>query len=301
MTWWADDVLDRERFGPLIEEFLGRIVLAKDRDRLPHAVMLVGPPGLGRELAAVEAAILMVCAGADAPWSESGCSNRIRGGLHPDVSAVRPQPPAEIIKIAQVREVVDSAPARPYEGRCRIWIFDGVEAGRFGAGAANAFLKMLEEPPEHVRFLLLAANPAAVLPTVRSRCQLLSLPGPLALAAAFDEAGSPELLASRVGGQDVATISEQVREALGTAIRGDVRRLVGLSSQAPDGAPIFEIVAATAVDMASEDDGGRSAEELVRLAAELARVERRTRGLNLDTARQLTACLVGWFRGLSFE
>jgi hypothetical protein len=294
MNWWGDGVLDRERYGGLVEGFLERIVLARDRDRLPQGLLMVGPPGFGRELAAVEAAVLMTCADAMLPWSEGSCCDRVRRGLHPDVAAVLPQPPAGRIKIAQVRDVVNTASARPYEGLRRIWIFDGVEAGRFGAEAANAFLKILEEPPEHVRFLLLAANPAAVLPTIRSRCQLLALPGPLAVAAQLSETVSPELLASAIDGHDVGMLADRARAALGEAMTGETSQLVGLSSQADDGAPMFEIVAAVAVEMAAEGDDGDRTEELVRLAADLLRTERRARGLNLDRGRQLTSCLLRW-------
>jgi len=298
MSWWDDGVLDRERYGGLVEGFLERIVLARDRDRLPHGLLMVGPPGFGRELAAVEAAVLMTCPDATLPWSGGSCCDRARRGLHPDVAAVLPQPPAGRIKIAQVREVVDTAAARPYEGLCRIWIFDGVEAGRFGAQAANAFLKILEEPPEHVRFLLLAANPAAVLPTIRSRCQLLALPGPLAVAAELSETVSPELLASAIAGHDVGMLAARARAAIGAAMCGETSQLVGLSCQADDDAPMFEIVAMVAMEMAGEEEDGDRAGDLVRLAGDLLKTERRARGLNLDANRQLTSCLVRWFEDL---
>jgi hypothetical protein len=261
-------------------------------------LLLVGPSGFGRELAAVEASVLMTCADAALPWSQGSCCDRVRRGLHPDVAAVLPQPPAGLIKIAQVREVVDTAAARPYEGRCRIWIFDGVEAGRFGEEAANAFLKILEEPPEHVRFLLLAANPAAVLPTVRSRCQLLALPGPLSIAAEMSKIVSPELLASSLDGHDVGLLATGARAALGEALCGETSQLVGLSSQTDGGAPMFEIVAAMAVEMAGESNDGDRSEDLVRLAADLLRTERRARGLNLDRGRQLTSALLRWYEEL---
>ena len=131
--------------------------------------LLIGPAGLGRELAAVEAAALLVCDESAEPWNENGCSKRIRDGVHPDVTAVLPMGAAQIITIKQVRKIVDDAPGRPYEGLRRVWILDGVEAGKFGDEASNAFLKVLEEPPEHVVFILLADNPTEVLPTVHFR------------------------------------------------------------------------------------------------------------------------------------
>ncbi len=62
-SWWPSDSLDRKRWGALVEPALKRLLSARDRNRLPHAVLMVGPPGLGRELAAVEAAALLTCQG----------------------------------------------------------------------------------------------------------------------------------------------------------------------------------------------------------------------------------------------
>ena len=98
-TWFSDAVLNRARWGPLVEPVLQRIVLARDRDRFPHALLLVGPRGLGRELAAVEAAVILACEGATDPWSVSRCAERIRNGRHPDVRAVLPEGKAGKIKI----------------------------------------------------------------------------------------------------------------------------------------------------------------------------------------------------------
>ena len=180
-----------------MEPALKRLLGARDRNRLPHAVLMIGPPGLGRELAAVEAAVLLTCEGTGALWAGGGCADRVRDGVHPDVQAVLPTGAKQIIKIDQVREVVKSAAGRPYEGERRVWIFDGVEADRFEAPSANAFLKTLEEPPAHAVFILLAANPSAVLPTILSRCQQLALPGEQwpSHAGCRDDVGLPELAA----------------------------------------------------------------------------------------------------------
>ena len=154
VTWWDEDVLDRDRWGAFVEPALERLIRARNRDRLPHAVLLVGPAGLGRELAAVEAAVLLVCAGADDPWRDGACANRVRGGVHPDVQAVLPTGAKRIITIAQIREIVKSAARPAIRGR------DGAcgsstesKQGHLGAAAANAFLKVLEEPPAHVVFI----------------------------------------------------------------------------------------------------------------------------------------------------
>lgn len=298
MTWWSEETLARDRWGQLVDPVLERIVAARDRERFPHALLLIGPAGLGRELAALETAVLFTCQGAEAPWSDSSCAERVRRGLHPDVAAVLPEGASQQIKIDQVREVVEAAPGRPFEGLHRVWIFDGVEAGRFGAEAANAFLKTLEEPPDHVRFVLLAANPTAVLPTIRSRCQAVALPGAVAVADFLGEQIQPELTATVLAGHEVDGFTSCVNQALTEALAGDFRELQRLPELANDGLPAFEVIAAVAIEMGGQEADGDRASELVRLANELLVTDRRTRGLNLNRGRQLSSCLLRWFREL---
>ncbi len=298
MRWWDEQVLDSGRWRPLVEPAVARIARARDQDRIPQAILMVGPPGLGRELAAVEAAVMLTCPDAPHPWAGGGCSDRVRRGVHPDVAAVLPQPPSLQIKIEQVRAIVDTVAGRPYEGLRRVWIFDGVEAGRLGAEAANAFLKTLEEPPEHARFLLLAANPAAVLPTIRSRCQMLSLPGPPAVAAHLGLEVSPELTAAALAEDDLGPRVSQIRDALRAALDGEVAGLAGLPYLDGNGGRVLEIVAAVAVVMVGEEPDAERAGELARLAADLLATDRAVRALNLSRERQLASCLLRWYREL---
>jgi hypothetical protein len=298
-TWWNSDALDRERWGPLVEPALGRLLQARNRGRFPQSVLLVGPAGLGRELAAVETAVLLTCESVSGPWGHNGCADRIRDGVHPDVRAVLPMGAKKIITIEQVRGVVSSAAGRPYEGERRVWIFDGAEAGHFGDQAANAFLKTLEEPPPHAVFILLAANPSAVLPTILSRCQQLVLPGAVAVAHRIsEEVGLPELAAATLthGGFDGAV--DNIRSALESGFGGETRQLMRLPFLLPDGAPPFASVAAVAMEMASEAEDGAAGEELARLAADLMVVERRSRALNLSSRGQMVSCLLRWYREL---
>ena len=299
VRWWDEVTLDRSRWGELVEPALQRLIRARDRDRMPHALLLVGPGGLGRELAAVEAAVLLVCEGAAAPWSEGGAAQRVRHGLHPDVQAVLPTGAAEIIKISQIREIVESVAGRPFEGLSRVWILDGVEAGHLGAEAANAFLKTLEEPPLHAHFILLAANPEAVLPTIRSRCQRLMLPGPVAVAERLVEAAvPPELAASALVDEGLEGTLRTVRTALTQGFEGETRDLLRLPYVMPSKLSSFGAVAAVAMEMAGESQDGDAGEELARLATELLAVERRSRALNLNVRGQMVSCLMRWHQRL---
>jgi hypothetical protein len=247
----------------------------------------------------VEAAVLLTCNDALAPWDDGNCANRVRDGVHPDVQAVLPTGAKQIIKIEQVREIVRSANSRPYEGERRIWIFDGVEAGRFGGGAANAFLKTLEEPPGHTVFILLAANPSAVLPTILSRCQQLVLPGVVAVARALGrDATFPELAGANLTEEVLGTTAGEVRDALESGFNGETSRLLRLPYALPEEAPLFGSVTAVALEMASAAENEPAGEELARLAADLLVLERRSRALNLNARSQLVSCLMRWYREL---
>lgn len=298
--WWGDDALDRERWRDVVQPVLERIMLARDRDRMPHALLLIGPPGLGRELAAVEAAVMLVCGNADKPWSESSCAKRVREGNHPDVVAMMPEGRAEIIKIDPLRkQVVEVVGSRPYEGLRRVWIFDGAEAEHFPKASANALLKTLEEPPDHAMFILLAANPAAVLPTIRSRCQQLALPGVVALAQhLLPDAEIPELAASALEVAELNEAIDDIRKALTMGLSGETGPLVRLPYRLPDGLPPFSAVASVALEMACEADESAKGEDLVRLAADLLATERLAGALNLNAKGQLVSGLMRWYREL---
>lgn len=299
-TWFSNAVLDRSKWGELVEPVLGRIALARDRDRFPHGLLLVGPRGLGRELAAVEAAVMLVCDGATEPWSVSPCAERVRNGTHPDVVAMMPEGKQRVIKIDPVRDnLVEVVAARPFEGLRRVWIFDAVEREHLPGASANAFLKTLEEPPEHAVFILLAANPAAVLPTIRSRCQQLTLPGAAVVAGAASEDGvPPELAGNALRGVAVGDLAEAVGSALEAGVDGEPRNLLRLPFILGDLVDRFEVVASVATGMAADAGDGDRGEDLVRLAADLLATERRCRALNLGVDRQLASCLMRWYREL---
>ena len=97
---------------------------------------------------------------------------RILVQQHPDVLIIPPDPPQMMIKVDQVRHVNTSIRYKPVEGRRRIFIFSDAA---FMKEAANALLKVLEEPPEYATIFLLARNPGELLPTLRSRSMIFTL------------------------------------------------------------------------------------------------------------------------------
>lgn len=91
---------------------------------------------------------------------------------HPDVLIVPPDPPQLLIKLGQIRSVIQSSHYLPSEGPKKIFI---LTASSFMKEAANSLLKVLEEPPATVHLILLAENPGELLPTIRSRCATVRL------------------------------------------------------------------------------------------------------------------------------
>jgi len=91
---------------------------------------------------------------------------------HPDVLIVPPDPPQMMIKLDQVRRVIESIYYRPSEGKERIYIFTD---SAFMKEAANSLLKVLEEPPEFATIFLLTENAGELLPTIRSRSMIFPL------------------------------------------------------------------------------------------------------------------------------
>src|SRR5882757_11405311 len=91
---------------------------------------------------------------------------------HPDVLIVPPDPPQLLIKLGQIRTMIQRAHYLPAEAPRRIFI---LTASSFMKEAANSLLKVLEEPPDTVHVILLAENPGELLPTIRSRCATVRL------------------------------------------------------------------------------------------------------------------------------
>ncbi|MBO20168.1 MAG: hypothetical protein CL732_06485 [Chloroflexi bacterium] len=148
--------------------------------RQSHAYLLVGPPQVGKMSLAINLAQAVNCLeGPGVPCGSCTQCTRIAQGHHADIRVLIPgegenaRSARFAIGIVDVHEVLRRVSLNPFEGATNVVIVDGAES--LTEDAANALLKMLEEPPPQVMFLLLTANESAVLATIRSRCQSLTL------------------------------------------------------------------------------------------------------------------------------
>src|SRR5580700_8662073 len=178
------------------------------RKRFPHAVVLSGARGSGKYTLALMLAQGLNCltqpttdslpdfcgecancrrialaADLDARFAEAvearealretdKKETRLFVQTHPDVLVIPPDPPQMMIKVDQVRRVIETIYYSPAEARERVYIFTD---SAFMREAANSLLKVLEEPPEFATIFLLSENPGELLPTIRSRSMVFQL------------------------------------------------------------------------------------------------------------------------------
>jgi DNA polymerase-3 subunit delta' len=147
------------------------------RASLPPSLIFAGPSGVGKRLAALSTAQALNCLAphtsaaidTDACGTCPACT-RIARGVHPDVLIIEPGDNGSI-RIDAIRELIDRAQYRPFEGHRRVAIID--EADALVVAAQHAMLKTLEEPPSSSVFILVTSRPDALLATVQSRCPRL--------------------------------------------------------------------------------------------------------------------------------
>lgn len=144
---------------------------------MTHAWLITGPPGSGRSVAAVCFAAALQCTSDDEP----GCGQcracvTTMAGTHADVRRIIPE--GLSIGVDEMRSIVQIASRRPSTGRWQVVVIE--DADRLTEGAANALLKVVEEPPPSTVFLLCApsVDPEDIAITLRSRCRHVALVTP---------------------------------------------------------------------------------------------------------------------------
>lgn len=143
--------------------------------RLAHAYLFVGPSGVGKKRFAVELAKRLLCEGASSALVACGaCAacHLVDAQTHPDLIVAGKAIDRQEFQLEKMREVIRQLGLRPSRGRHRITIID--DANDFNEESANCFLKTLEEPPPGSLLILIGTEAAFQLPTIRSRCQVIT-------------------------------------------------------------------------------------------------------------------------------
>ena len=216
-------------------------------DRVAGAYLFVGVANVGKETVALNFAKSINCCTSD----EGACGTclscrKADDGNHPDLQIIRPS--GAWIKIDQIRELQKRIIYRPLEGTRKVYIL--TEAERMNLEAANCLLKTLEEPPADSVLILLTTNLDALLPTIRSRCQIIpfhplvvsELAGHLMERFDIDESQALRV-ATTTGGavgkaltllQDGASFDEEIPEIMIANNRLDAFRIAEKWTQQPE-------------------------------------------------------------------
>lgn len=154
-----------------------QLLTAFRRGRLAHAYLFVGPDGVGKKLFAMEFAKSLLCEAPPAPLT--ACDRcpacvQVAAGTHPDFYTARRAEDENDLSIEVMREFCTALGRKASRGSRKVGIVE--EADEFNANSANAFLKVLEEPPAGSVLVLLATTVERQLPTILSRCQVVPFP-----------------------------------------------------------------------------------------------------------------------------
>jgi len=183
--------------------------------RLPHALLFAGPDGVGKRSVALALAAWAQCeVGGDDACGNCAACRQVAAGTHPDVHVVGVPQGKKEIGVERARDVKRFVQLKPLRDRFKLAVID--DAHMLTVAAQNALLKTLEEPPDRSCLLLVANNPDALLPTVRSRCQRVPF-APLSRAAVV------AVLTERLG------LAAAVAERLAAVAEGSPGRALVLS------------------------------------------------------------------------
>lgn len=165
-----DNIVGNEDVKALLSSYTAR-------GQFPHALLIEGAVGSGRRTLARTLAAAAVCMseGEQRPCGACPACHKALGGGHPDVEELGGDGAARSFHIATVRDLRDRAYVLPNEAPRRVMILCGADG--MTPQAQNALLKILEEPPPRLLFILTCENRSLLLPTVQSRTVCVSMQG----------------------------------------------------------------------------------------------------------------------------
>ena len=160
-----DDIVGNDRIKNILKKVL-------QKQRLPHALMLQGPSGVGKKDLALVAAKALNCLNKTDDSCEI-CENcrAVNEERFPDVLVLAPQ--KNVHELKQMQFLKETAFLKPMVGKKRVFVIE--HADKVSPEAGSAPLKILEEPPLFTHIILTTERPQLVLPTIHSRCQVLTL------------------------------------------------------------------------------------------------------------------------------
>lgn len=145
-------------------------------NRIPHAIIIEGDTGLGKHTLTKFIAMAAVCEGEDAPCGVCKNCHLADISSHPDIATTAPEDGKKNISVAQIRNLRNETFVKPHMAKRRVFIIDFADT--MNEQSQNALLKVLEEPPADIIFILLTESKAALLETIISRCVVLTLSAP---------------------------------------------------------------------------------------------------------------------------
>jgi DNA polymerase-3 subunit delta' len=275
------------KFSEIIghQEAIDQLRRAHSAGRISHALLLVGPPSVGKSSLANALASTLLCekgAQLGDPCGQCSSCQRMGANGHPDLTELAPEGAGEIISIKTLRErVFSTAIYAPAIAPKKVFLLN--RADRLGSDASHSLLKILEEPPPYVNFILTSDTTETILGTILSRCRIM-----------------------RVG-----TVSQvEIANALQSCFGIDPERAALFASYA-DGAPGKAIALAQDPDQADsldelaqfcEDLGGASEAQALRMAERFRELASRSKKSSEEDRSSRLAFVVafdmlaGWLR-----
>ncbi len=172
-----------------------KLLSSRERDTLPHALLVTGRSGVGKQRFAQQFAEVLLCSEQQAmPCGQCKGCRLIAAGTHPDLRIVAPLEDKRVISVDQIRELTHYLSLTALYGGYQVVIIS--PADLMNINAANSLLKTLEEPPAKTLLMVLTDRPAALSATIRSRCQVIHFERPAtAIALEWLTTHQPEITA----------------------------------------------------------------------------------------------------------